>query len=216
MPRAERIWYPEAIYHIIQRGNNQQDIFLEDGDYRWFLNTLGEVKKEVDFLIYGYVLMGNHYHLIMRTPNEHISTIMHMINSRYAIRFNTKYQRKGHLFQGRYKGILVDKDEYLLELSRYVHLNPVKAGLVTRSEAYPWSSYRAYADKMKDPLVTTDLILEQLAGDKKGAGKSYADFVQEKIDASKEEDDWLEENVRRQRFLGNKQFIKSALAKNKS
>jgi len=213
MPRPPRIWFPGAIYHIIQRGNEQRDIFREDADCIWFLKTVEEAKKALRFKIYLYVLMGNHYHITLEASQDHISKIMQFINSVYAIRFNTKYHRQGHLFQGRFKGLLVDKDNYLLELSRYIHLNPVKAGFVKRPEDYRWSSYRVYAYRELNALVDTELILEQFRSVLKNEYKEYRDFVNEGILNFKEEQDWLKVNLKRQRFLGNKDFVEALVKK---
>lgn len=213
MPRPPRIWFPGAIYHIIQRGNEQRDIFREDADYSWFLKTVEEAKKALRFKIYLYVLMGNHYHITLEASQDHISKIMHYINSVYAIRFNTKYHRQGHLFQGRFKGLLVDKDNYLLELSRYIHLNPVKAGFVKRPEDYKWSSYRAYAYRESNSLVDVELISEQFRSTLNEEDKEYRDFVSEGLSNFKEDQDWLKVNLKRQRFLGNKDFVEALLKK---
>ncbi len=213
MPRAPRVWFPGAIYHIIQRGNNLQNIFREDSDYRWFLKTVEEIKREMAFKVHLYVLMDNHYHMTIEATKNHISGIMHSINSIYAIRFNKKYQQGGHLFQGRFKGILVDKDSYLLELGRYIHLNPVKAGLVKKPEDYNWSSYRAYGYKKEDPLVDSELTLSQFRSVSQDENEGYKDFVNEKLLQIKGEKDWLKTHIKRQRFLGDKGFIEKVLKK---
>ena len=211
MARAPRIWFPGAVYHIIQRGNDLQNIFREDNDYRWFLKTVEEVKKEMVFKVCAYTLMDNHYHMTIEATEKHISAIMHAINSTYALRFNKKYQRAGHLFQGRFKGILVDKDSYLLELSRYIHLNPVKAGLVKRPEDYEWSSYGIYLYKKEDSLVDSEVILSQFGSVFQDGNESYSNFVNEKLERIKEEKDWLKTHIRRQRFLGGPDFIQKML-----
>jgi len=216
MPRAARIWYPGAVYHIIHRGNNQQAIFFEDADRQWFLRTVLEVKKEIGFTVHAYCLMDNHYHMIVETQDRPISEIMHAISSRYATRINTKYDRKGHLFQGRFKGILVDKDNYLLELSRYIHLNPVKAGIVARPEDFMWSSYKFYSGAERDLLVETGFILDIF---RKTGGRpedGYVQFVREGMEHLQAEGDWLDQNLRRQRFLGSRDFVKMALKRTQS
>jgi len=213
MPRAERIWFPGAVYHIIQRGNNQEEIYREDRDYEWFLRTVREVKRDIAFNIYCYVLMSNHYHMTVKTFDVHISEIMKAINSKYAIRFNQKYERKGHLFQGRFKGILVVENSYLLELSRYIHLNPVKAGLAEKPEDYRWSSYHVYKNSDEDFLVDPDEVLTQLQSAYHDKHESYAQFIHEKLSQIKEEKDWLAANVKRQRFLGGKDFVQKVIKK---
>ncbi len=215
MPRAPRIWFPGAVYHVIQRGNDQHDIFREDKDRIWFLKTVRESKKEMGFKIYLYVLMANHYHITIEASQNHISEIMHYINSTYALRFNKKYARTGHLFQGRFKSILVDKDSYLLELSRYIHLNPVKAGIVGRPEDYIWSSYRLYLypESEFSHLVDTELVLSWFGDDFQDRRSRYRDFVAEKLTNTAGGEDWLKLHIRKQRFLGDNTFIQMVFSK---
>jgi len=153
MPRAPRIWFPGAVYHLVQRGNNQKDIFKEDRDREWLLKTVKETKKEMEFKLYLYSLMDNHYHLIIETPEPNLSSGMRQINGVYTQAYNRRHNKTGHIFQGRYKALLVDIDEYAQELSRYIHLNPVKAGMVEKPHQYKWSSYRDYINVGSDPLM---------------------------------------------------------------
>ncbi len=213
MPRAPRIWFPGAVYHIIQRGVDQQEIFRQEGDRRDFLNIAEEVKTKMPFKVYLYVLMDNHYHMTIETPETHISQIMHAINSVYAAEFNKRYGRKGHLFQSRFKGILVDKDNYLIELSRYIHLNPVKAGLVNDPKDYVWSSYGNYINKRDDFFVDTELILASFKSGSLDSNKRYEYFVNEKLNINNQEPDWLHKNTKRRRFLGSGNFINMVLEK---
>jgi REP element-mobilizing transposase RayT len=212
MPRPRRICFPGALYHIYQRGNYKQEIFLDDIDRRFFLKLFFDAKKEFNFLLYCYVLMKNHVHITIETPNAiPISKIMYFTESNYARYFNKKYGRKGHLFQGRFGDILVDKDNYLLGLSRYIHLNPVKAEMVATPEEYPWSSYRAYVGIEKNPLLDIDMILSyfNVIMDNSEAGIRYKKFVEEGIPALRIDDkDWLEENIIRRRFLGSIGFVR--------
>ena len=212
MPRAPRIWFPGAVYHIIQHGVDQQNIFNYDDDRYNFLKKVEDFKKEMPFKVYLYVLMDNHYHLTIETSEINISHIMQAINTSYATQFNKKYKRKGHLFYGRFKGILVDKDNYLLELSRYIHLNPVKAGIVDDPEDYIWSSYRSYINKELNFLVDKDLILSGFQNSTVDSHKRYEYFVKERLNINRETD-WLNENIKRQRFLGSDGFIKTSLEK---
>lgn len=159
MPRKNRIWYPGAIYHIICRGNNKQDIFRDEKDRSTYLSILREVKINHHFLLYAYCLMSNHVHLHLETAAIEIGRTMKLINMHYAVYFNKKYQLTGHLFQDRFRSELVDKDGYNLEISRYIHLNPVRANLVSHPRDYPWSSYRAYLSEQEDDLVTKSKIL---------------------------------------------------------
>ena len=211
MPRANRVCFPGALYHIYQRGNNKQDIFRDDSDRGRLLRLFLDAKKEFGYYLYCYALMDNHFHATIETPNAiPISKIMHFISSNYATYFNGKHDRAGHLFQGRFGSIIVEKDSYLLELSRYVHLNPVKSNFVNRPEEYKWSSYNVYAENIKDVLVDSHLILNLFDGkNAENARKAYKEFVEEKVKEVKDEDDWLDKNVKRKHFLGSKNFIKN-------
>ncbi len=211
MPRAERICFPGALYHIIQRGNNKRPIFFDDIDRWHFLKLFLEAKKQFHYLLFCYVLMKNHFHLTVETPNSiPISKIMQVIEGSYAMYFNKRHHLKGHLFQGRFKGIIVEKDAYLLELSRYVHLNPVRAKIVSLPEYYQWSSYTIYTGlRSKDKLVDTNTILNYfIKKRKKDSQNDYSSFVEEGISTMHIKEDWLEENLRHNRFLASKSFIK--------
>ncbi len=178
MGRPLRIEYPGALYHITSRGNEKRDIFLDDYDRRKFINILEDYNDRHGILIHCYVLMDNHYHLVLETPLGNLLKVMHGINSAYTGYFNRKHDRSGHLFQGRYKGILVDKDRYLIELSRYVHLNPVKAGKVDRPEKYKWSSYPGYIwEKQEVPWVEYAWVLSQFGPENLISRQNYRDFV---------------------------------------
>ncbi len=164
MARPLRIEYEGAFYHIIARGNEGKKIFLSKTDYEKFLSNLKEAAGRFSVVVHCYVLMGNHYHLIIETPKANLSSFMHAIQSGYTTYFNTKRGRSGHLFQGRYKSILVDKDAYLLELSRYIHLNSVRTHMTDTPEAYPFSSYPAFIDPRHETFVFRDLILNMSHG----------------------------------------------------
>ncbi len=180
MGRPIRIEYPGALYHITSRGNERKKIFLRDGDRIQFLQILEDYHDRYGILIHSYVLMDNHYHLVLETPRGNLLKVMHGINSSYTGYFNRKYGRGGHLFQGRYRGILVEKEPYLLSLSRYVHLNPVKAGVVRMPEQYPWSSYPGYIGKGKEfQWVEYAWILSQFGKEKKRARERYREYVEE-------------------------------------
>jgi putative transposase len=140
MARPLRINYKGAFHHITARGNERKRIFLSKADHDTFLTFLKDASRKYGIIIHCYVLIGNHYHLVIETPRGLLSRFMHDVNSGYTTYFNVKRKRAGHLFQGRYKSLLVDKDSYLLELSRYVHLNPCRAGITERPEDYPLSS----------------------------------------------------------------------------
>ena len=178
MARPLRISYAGAFYHITSRGNERKDIFKSNSDREKFLSYLESATLRYDALIHVYCLMSNHYHLLMETPAGNLSQIMQHINGAYTTYFNVKHQRSGHLFQGRYKAILVDKDEYAKELSRYIHLNPVRAGIVDKPEAYNWSSYQYFIGRGKAPeWLVMDLILGYFGKKVSDAQKNYHKFV---------------------------------------
>jgi putative transposase len=187
MGRPLRIEYPGALYHVTSRGNERRNIFLDDADRRKLLGILDDYHDRYGILIHCYVLMGNHYHLVVETPQGNLVKVMHGINSRYTGYFNRKYTRVGHLFQGRYRAILVGKDPYLLEVSRYVHLNPVRVKVVNKPEQYAWSSYPGYIAKGKEiPWVEYSWILSQFGLDRKTSKKRYREFVSKAVDESTE------------------------------
>ena len=159
MTRPLRVEYPGALYHVIHRGNNQETIFKNDRDRRMFLDYVNKTSERFSILIHTYCLMSNHFHLLVETPEPNLSVAMQWINVSYATYFNRKHRRSGHLFQGRFKAILVDADAYLKHLSRYIHLNPVRANMVSNPEEYEWSSYAAYIGERKPPqFLETDLL----------------------------------------------------------
>ena len=138
MARPYRLQIENGLYHITSRGNERRQIYLDDSDYKKFLEYVGKAKEKYKVYLYAYVLMSNHYHLLIETTQENLSHLMHYLNGSYTSYFNWKHKRHGHLFQGRYKSILVDKETYFMELTRYIHLNPVKAKMVEDPLKYPW------------------------------------------------------------------------------
>ena len=153
-------------------------IFFGKGDYDKFKEYLQEAQNKYGYRLHCFVLMTTHYHLLMETPNANMSKVVHYINSSYTNYINRKRNRSGHLLQGRFKGILVDQDSYLLELSRYLHLNPVRAKMVDRPENYGYSSYLSYVSKNCEAIVTRDLILGMISGEERKAPKMYREFVE--------------------------------------
>ena len=145
MARPLRIEYPGAVYHVTSRGNARESIFLEDTDRQIFLEVLEAVVGKYNWLCHAYCLMDNHYHILVETPDPNLSLGMRQLNGVYTQGFNRRHNRVGHVFQGRYKSILVEKNEHLLELCRYIVLNPVRAGLVSNPGKGDWSSYRSTA-----------------------------------------------------------------------
>lgn len=180
MARQLRIEYPDAYYHVTARGNERKEIFKSDKDRVKFLSYLESAVKRYDAVIHAWCLMSNHYHLLVETPSGNLSQIMQHINGAYTNYFNTKRKRSGHLFQGRYKGILVEADEYALELSRYIHLNPVRIGFVNEPGDYKWSSFQEYAGKRKAPdWLSIEFILGYFDKSEQAAQKQYIEFVEE-------------------------------------
>lgn len=180
MARPLRITYPGAYYHVTSRGNEQKDVFRSKADREQFLVYLESAVTRYGAVIHAYCLMSNHYHLLLETPDGNLAEIMHHINGAYTTYFNIKRKRSGHLFQGRYKAPLVEADAYLAQLSRYIHLNPVRAGIVARPEAYAWSSYRNYIGLAESPpWLKTYFILNCFRTDAENAGKRYRAFVEE-------------------------------------
>ena len=155
MARQLRISYPNALYHITCRGNKRgggrENIFFSDEDRNRFLEIIERTQDRYHYLLHAYVLMDNHFHFLIETPLANIQAVMHNINTSYTVYINRKNDRWGHLFQGRYKSIIVDKDNYLLALSRYTHLNPVRASMVSYPENYSWSSYCCYIGRAAVP-----------------------------------------------------------------
>jgi REP element-mobilizing transposase RayT len=203
MARPLRIEFPGAVYHVTSRGNAKQPIFIDDEDRGRFLEALSTVVERFEWLCHAYCLMKNHYHLLIETPNGNLSRGMRELNGVYTQRFNQRYRRVGHLFQGRYKAILVEKNNHLLSLCRYVVLNPVRIGLIKRPEQWKWSSYRATIGLVKKPtFLTDDWILSQFDARKGIAVKKYRRFVMEGIDKGSP---W--EALKGQIFYGTDEFI---------
>jgi putative transposase len=188
MARKPRIEYEGAFYHVITRGNQRQKIFRDASDYEKYQQYLTIYKNRHHYALYAYVLMGNHIHLLLETRDVPLSKIMQGINQSYTLYFNRKYREVGHLFQGRYKAILCDRDAYLLSLLKYIHNNPVRAKIAGTAASYRWSSHQAYLGK-HNPLgvVDTDTVLRMFSESKSRARKHYAAFMQEAAGMKKEE-----------------------------
>ncbi|HUJ16831.1 MAG TPA: transposase [Nitrospirota bacterium] len=203
MARPLRIEYPGAVYHVTARGNEKKPVFKDDADRLNFLNTLQHVNKRYNWLCQTYCLMTNHYHLLIETPDGNLALGMRQLNGVYTQLFNKRHNRTGHLFQGRYKAILIQKDSHLLEVCRYVVLNPVRAGMAEKPDDYSWSSYRATAGKEKPhPSLTTDWVLGQFSGKRGKAEREYRQFVKWGIG---KQTIWTE--VRGQALLGKDDFV---------
>lgn len=178
MARPLRIEFPGAVYHVTSRGNAKGMIYDDDRDRYKFLDILGSVVRKHRWFCHAYCLMGNHYHLLIETPEGNLSRGMRQLNGIYTQAYNRRHKRPGHLFQGRYKAILVEKDSYLLALCRYIVLNPVAAGMVKAPGDWPWSSYLATAGLTAVPeLLTTDWVTAHFSSTRRKAYRLYRDFV---------------------------------------
>ena len=203
MSRPIRIEFPDALYHVTARGDRREDIFEDDQDRQTFLATLEQAIIRFNWTCYAWCLMDNHYHLLIQTPDGNLSKGMRQLNGVYTQTSNRRYLRVGHLFQGRFKAILVDRDAYLLELSRYVVLNPVRAGMVKNPADWIWSSYQASVGLMPTPpWFAADGLLALFAKRRRLAQQRYAKFVAEGFNA---DSPWL--NLKGQIFLGDDQFV---------
>jgi putative transposase len=162
MPRPLRPIDDGLIYHVINRGNNRQDVFLKEGDFKAFLSALAELKERKPFELYGYCLLNNHFHLLIRPSGASISRILQSLLVSHTQRYHRHHKSGGHVWQGRFKSPVVQNDEHLLTVLRYIEANPLRAGLVRRAEDYPWSSYRAHglgeANELVDRLASFDAL----------------------------------------------------------
>jgi len=207
MARPLRIEYEGAVYHITARGNEKKPIFKDDGDRLLFFDIMNQTKKRYNWLCHAYCLMTNHYHLVIETPDGNLSKGMWQLNGVYTQAFNKRHKRVGHIFQGRYKAILIQKESHLLEVIRYAVLNPVRAKLVQNPEEWRWSSYRSTSGKERaEKFITIDWILTQFDSGRKVAQKKYCEFVSE---GKMKESIW--EEVRGQSLLGDDKFIEKVL-----
>jgi putative transposase len=203
MARPLRIEFAGALYHVTSRGDRREPIFEDDEDRLMFFGILKEVLQRFNWVCHGYCLMTNHYHLVVETPDGNLSKGMRQLNGMYTQATNRRHGRTGYLFQGRFKGILVDKESYLLELTRYVVLNPVRAGMVKHPGKYPWSSYHAMVGEVQVPdWLTTDVILGQFGKRRAEAWRRYSEFVLGGIAGSS-----IWDGLRQQIFLGDEKFV---------
>ncbi|MBA3065530.1 transposase [bacterium] len=176
MSRPIRIEYPGAVYHVISRGDDKGKIFRDDADYKKFLNIIKRAKPRYGAIVYAYVLMPNHYHLLLETPRANLTRLMHYVQTAYSVYYNSRHLRTGHVFQGRYKALLVDKDNYLLRLSRYIHLNPVRAKMVKSPQDYIWSSFAEYSGRAASSVSTPGFVLESFGASPTESAGKYSEF----------------------------------------
>ncbi len=203
MARPLRIEYPGALYHVTSRGNGGNPIYRNDPDRFTFLRILKEVNDRFHWICHTYCLMDNHYHLIIETPEGNLSQGMRHLNGVYTMKFNWRHKTIGHVFQGRFKAVLVQKESHFLEACRYVVLNPVRSQIVERPEDWASSSFRAFAGKGKaNPCLTLDSVLAHFGERQKIASERYMNFVKEGMKAGR-----IWDEVKGQILLGDETFF---------
>lgn len=203
MARPLRLEFRGALYHVTSRGDGQEAIYRDDTDRRLCLEVLAHTVERYNWTVHAWCLMGNHYHLLIETPDSNLALGMRHFNGVYTQRFNRRHGRVGHVFQGRYKAILVQKDSYLLELARYIVLNPVRAGMVRGPKDWPWSSYRATAGLTTAPAwLQTDWVLSAFGQRTSNAQVRYRAFVAE---GKHQPSPW--EQLKNQIYLGSDAFV---------
>ena len=204
MARKPRVEFAGAFYHVICRGNQRQTIFHSDGDRAHYLDRLEHYRERYEFTVYAYVLMANHVHLLLETGRVPLSKIMQGLQFTYTRYYNRKYDKVGHLFQGRYKAILCDRDSYLLELVRYLHLNPARLRHPLDPWRYRWSSHGAYVGKDSPVKVETSVVLGQLGTVVANARRGYLRFMAEGKELGHQGNYYRTVD---QRFLGDERFV---------
>ena len=203
MSRPLRLEFAHGLYHVTSRGDGREDIYRGDDDRELFLAVLSETVERFNWGIHAYCLMDNHYHLLIETPDGNLSKGMRQLNGVYTQRYNRKHKRVGHVFQGRYKAIIVQKDSYLLELARYIVLNPVRAAMVRSARDWPWSSYRATADMVDGPnWLTVDPVLSAFGQRRAQAVEAYRAFVSA---GKNQPSPWAK--LKNQIYLGTDKFV---------
>jgi len=219
MPRPPRLEYPDAICHVTARGVHQAAIFLDDRDRATLIKILAKTLRDCDARVFAFCLMGNHYHFVLQTHQANLSVLMRRVNSLYSLTFNQRHGRHGHLFEGRFFAVHVDRDAYLLEVCRYVDLNPVRAGLIQSAAQWAWSSHRAHTGSAPAPswLATSELhgmLMGQVPEDDAqiaAAERRYAQFVEDGRGT------WLwKASLRQGAYLGNEAFVERVKARSVS
>lgn len=215
MARKPRLHSPGAVYHVILRGNARHDIFADDKDRYRFYSILEESVERFNHRIHGFCLMTTHVHLEIQVAETPLSKIMQNVSMRYTQWFNWRHNRSGHVFQGRYKAIMVDADEYLLELLAYIHLNPIRAHITDRPEKYRWSSHQAYLGKESLPWLDISFILSQFSSKQKNARRIFAEFVGDGQLQGRRKEFHGEKNLDC-RIFGDDRFVELVLAEAES
>ncbi len=204
MARPWRIQYEGAIYHVMSRGVGRGNIYLTNDDYSRFLDYVASAKEKFNLDIFAFVLMGNHYHILLRTNEANLSMTMQWIQTAYSVYYNRNHKRSGHLFQGRYKSVLVENESYWHILSLYIHLNPIRAGVVKKLREYKWSSYHDYVNvKKRNKWVNSEAVLEGICSNKQESRREYGKLIRE---ASGRENDFLED-IKYGMILGSDKFV---------
>lgn len=199
MARPVRMNYPETFYHILSRGNEKKEIFQDEKDYQKFLSLLSEVAERFSFEIHAYVLMKNHYHLLVKTREANLSKAIQWLGVSYSVWYNWRHQRSGHLFQGRFKSFLIENERYFGAMCLYIHGNPLRAGVVERLEDYPWSSYVFYANQnIQCSWLKKDLVLSLYGGSPENFVKEQKAFLEKRNN--------LLNNLHHGLYLGNESF----------
>ena len=200
MARRPRLFAPSVLYHVIVRGNHRQKTFVSESDYQAYLQRLAKYRRKYNYSVHAYCLMPNHVHLLVESSAHPLAKFMQGLQQSYTQYFNLKHHKTGHLFEGRYKAIICEKDEYLLELVRYIHLNPVRAAIVKNPEQYPYSGHHAYLQGKDTEIIDPAAVFELLGGE-----RAYKKFIHDGLrDGHKEEYYAVED----QRFLGTEGFTK--------
>lgn len=210
MARPLRIEYPGAVYHVICRGNNRQAVYRDDQDRKRYLEKLSLYCEQKEVELLGYCLLSNHAHLLLETPKGNLSKTMQPFQTSYTVYFNKRHRRSGHVFEQRYKALLVDKDNYLLEVSRYIHLNPVAAMIVERPQDYRWSSYGAYLRGKGIWGLRYERVLDYFPGGRRRQLAQYREFVEGAIGGKGK---WAELPVLKGVFVGGEDFVEEARKK---
>lgn len=204
MPRPYSVHFPGALFHVTSRGSEKREIFLETRDYERYLGRLSQLKAKLSFKLYSYCLMPNHIHLLIEVKDNPLSKIMQVIQTGHAMFFNKKYNHVGYVFQGRYRWLLVEKESYLLELIRYINLNPIRAGIVERVEDWEFCSFQEIIGLKSKGLIEQEEILANFSQEKEKAIKNFKDFLKGGLEVARED---LFGMVVRNQFLGSDKFI---------
>ncbi len=204
MARPLRMDYPDTYYHVLSRGNERKEIFWDEKDHFRFLDNLGRMVERFELEVHAYVLMENHFHLLVHTKEANLSRAIQWLGVSYSVWFNRRHQRSGHLFQGRFKNFLIENDRYFTAMCLYIHGNPLRAGVVKRLSDYRWSSYQAYADKKHEvSWLTTELVLGMYGGSRKRFLRAQQVFFEERPN--------LLEDLRHGLYLGSEAFSEECI-----